>query len=136
MSSFKQRLGNALNQKINNAGATSPYAHDSSLGNVYSSGGYGSTARKSFNAINTSKMSGTTSNNVLTDRVSRISEKINEIHVLSTLSPCLTKLYSQILRKESWESWTNTRGKPRPLKKSLMKPLTPVRRNLILLTTK
>jgi len=62
------------------------YVHDTSVGNTYHSGSLSNTHRKSLNTINMSR-SGTNStsnnnnsNNVLSERVSRISEKINEIH--------------------------------------------------------
>jgi hypothetical protein len=85
MSSFKQRLGNALNQQLN-IGTPSGYGNhtDILVRNPYGSGGVGATDRKSNTAanMNASRISGT-SNNVLSERVSRISEKINEIHVSS-----------------------------------------------------
>ena len=73
MSSFKQRLGSALQTQLNFASTSSTLSQDKS---VYDAG-YGSTARKS--GLNASKLSN--GNNVLSDRVSRISDKINEIHV-------------------------------------------------------
>ena len=96
MSSFKQRLGNALDKQFNMSGSSSgTHGHhhnhyhnthlsgnDTSVGNIY--GGLGS-SKKSINNMNTSKL-GTTGTNVLSERVTRISEKINEIHV-STLPP-------------------------------------------------
>ena len=75
MSTFKQRLGSALHTQLNFASTTSTLSQDQS---VYSGNGLGATARKSI--LNASKLSGS-NGNVLGDRVSRISEKINEIHV-------------------------------------------------------
>jgi hypothetical protein len=94
MSSFKQRLGNALNNNFSGGGSSSLAAQNlmtpggaNDNSTIYANAGMGSTARKSMNAsrmsagANINSSSGGT--NVLSDRVIRISEKINEIHVLS-----------------------------------------------------
>eukprot|EP00347_Sterkiella_histriomuscorum_P009980 403339145 len=97
MSSFKQRLGNALSNQLNfsNSGshqqmlnnqstAFSPNQYhnqiDTSSANIYSIAGgqgLGSTGRKSVNA---SRITNGGGSSVLSERVHRISEKINEIH--------------------------------------------------------
>ena len=51
---------------------------DTSAVNIYGGGGQG-TNRKS--AMNASRISNNTTSSVLSERVHRISEKINEIHV-------------------------------------------------------
>ena len=80
MSSFKQRLGNALNQQLTYGQGTimTPMQHqnDTSVVGMY---GHNTTSRKS---MNTSRISNNNNgSSVLSDRVQRISEKINEIHV-------------------------------------------------------
>jgi hypothetical protein len=76
MSSFKQRLGNAVGPQLNfgtpNQNETSsPFAGRETVSS--------NTGKKSNNV---SRISGSgSSSNVLSERVSRISEKIHEIHV-------------------------------------------------------
>ena len=77
--------------------------------NIYATQGLTSTGRKSVNA---SRISGTASTSVLSERVHRISEKINEIHVSFHKKPFLSYFLDQRItfkiaqhrERQSWET--------------------------------
>ena len=97
MSNLKQRLHNALSQNIGQG--TTSFASQRSASPF---GG-----RENITSPNKSTNSGMAQNSVLNERVSRISDKINEIHV----NLKFVDNNRATLKEERWENWKNMRRK-------------------------